>query len=136
MRAKDVLGKTGEQVAADYLQSCKSCGPADPQPELAQRGREIDIVAVERHVLVVCEVKSRTSTRYGSSHVLGRAGGSGRPCGRGRGGHRQRTGRDDPGRSADTALGLPAVQCRPFCGKAPGNYRGLLLGNTIFRPTR
>jgi putative endonuclease len=27
---------------------------------------EIDIVAVERHVLVVCEVKSRTSTRYGS----------------------------------------------------------------------
>jgi Holliday junction resolvase-like predicted endonuclease len=24
-------------------------------------------VAVERHVLVVCEVKSRTSTRYGSS---------------------------------------------------------------------
>jgi putative endonuclease len=28
---------------------------------------EIDIVAVERHVLVVCEVKSRTSTRYGSS---------------------------------------------------------------------
>src|SRR6202042_2706553 len=27
---------------------------------------EIDIVAGERHVLVVCEVKSRTSTRYGS----------------------------------------------------------------------
>jgi putative endonuclease len=66
VRAQDVLGKTGEQVAADYLQSCKSCGPADPQPELAQRGREIDIVAVERRVLVVCEVKSRTSTRYGS----------------------------------------------------------------------
>ena len=66
MRAKDVLGKTGEQVAADYLQSCKPCGPADPQPELAQRRREIDIVAVERHVLVVCEVKSRTSTRSGS----------------------------------------------------------------------
>ena len=27
---------------------------------------EIDIVAAERRVLVVCEVKSRTSTRYGS----------------------------------------------------------------------
>ena len=28
---------------------------------------ELDIVAVERHVLVVCEVKSRMSVRYGST---------------------------------------------------------------------
>ena len=39
-----------------------------------------------------------------------------------------------PGRPADTALGLPAVQCRPFCGKAPGNYRGLLPGEYDISP--
>jgi len=63
MRAEDVLGKTGEQVAAEYLQSYGL-------PILDRNWRsadgEIDIVTVERHVLVVCEVKSRTGTRYGS----------------------------------------------------------------------
>jgi putative endonuclease len=63
MRAKDVLGKSGEQAAAEYLESCGlrildrnwRCGAG-----------EIDIVAVERYALVVAEVKSRTGTAYGS----------------------------------------------------------------------
>jgi putative endonuclease len=63
MRAKDRLGKSGEQAAADYLES-------SGLRILARNWRcaegEIDIVAVERHALVVCEVKSRTGTRYGS----------------------------------------------------------------------
>jgi putative endonuclease len=63
MRAKDVLGKSGEQAAADYLESC---GLRILDRNWRSADGEIDIVAVERHVLVVCEVKSRTSTRYGS----------------------------------------------------------------------
>ena len=62
MRAKDVLAR---------LESRWRPGPASPAGlRILNRNwrsaREIDIVAVERHVLVVCEVKSRTSTRYGS----------------------------------------------------------------------
>jgi putative endonuclease len=63
MRAKDELGKSGEQAAADYL---VSCGFRILDRNWRSADGEIDIVAVERHVLVVCEVKSRTSTRYGS----------------------------------------------------------------------
>jgi putative endonuclease len=63
MRAKDVLGKSGEQAAAEYLESC---GLRILDRNWRSADGEIDIVAVERHVLVVCEVKSRTSTRYGS----------------------------------------------------------------------
>jgi putative endonuclease len=63
MRAKDVLGKSGEQAAAEYLESC---GLRILDRNWRCAGGEIDIVAVERHVLVVCEVKSRTGTRYGS----------------------------------------------------------------------
>jgi putative endonuclease len=50
-----------------------TCSPASPaglrilNRNWRSADGEIDIVAVERHVLVVCEVKSRTSTRYGSS---------------------------------------------------------------------
>jgi putative endonuclease len=63
MHAKDALGKSGEQAAAEYLESCVlrivnrnwSCATG-----------EIDIVAVDRQTLVVCEVKSRTGVRYGS----------------------------------------------------------------------
>ena len=63
MRAKDVLGRSGEQAAADYLESC---GLRILDRNWRSADGEIDIVAVERNVLVVCEVKSRTSTRYGS----------------------------------------------------------------------
>jgi putative endonuclease len=63
MRAKDLLGQAGEQAAADYL---TSCGLRILDRNWRSADGEIDIVAVDRQVLVVCEVKSRTSVRYGS----------------------------------------------------------------------
>ncbi len=63
MRAKDVLGQSGEQAASEYLESC---GMRILDRNWRSADGEIDIVAVDRRVLVVCEVKSRTSTRYGS----------------------------------------------------------------------
>jgi uncharacterized protein (TIGR00252 family) len=63
MRAKDLLGQSGEQAAADYL---ASCGVRILDRNWRSADGEIDIVAVDRQVLVVCEVKSRTSVRYGS----------------------------------------------------------------------
>ena len=63
MRAKDVLGQRGEQAAAEYLASAGF-------RILARNWRcaegEIDIVAVERHTLVVCEVKTRSSSQRGT----------------------------------------------------------------------
>jgi putative endonuclease len=63
MRAKDALGQHGEQLAADYLER-------SGLRILARNWRcsegEIDIVAAERRVLVVCEVKTRSGTRYGT----------------------------------------------------------------------
>ena len=63
MRAKDVLGQRGEQAAAEYLLS-------GGFRILARNWRcaegEIDIVAVERHTLVVCEVKTRSTSRCGT----------------------------------------------------------------------
>jgi putative endonuclease len=57
MRAKDVLGRSGEQAAADYLE-------AEGFRILERNWRcadgEIDIVAVDRHTFVVCEVKTRS----------------------------------------------------------------------------
>jgi putative endonuclease len=63
VNAKDALGKQGEQLAAEHLQRSGlrildrnwRCGEG-----------EIDIVAAEGHVLVVCEVKTRSSVRYGT----------------------------------------------------------------------
>jgi putative endonuclease len=62
MRAKDVLGRSGEQAAAEYLES-SGLRILDRNWRCADG--EIDIVAVERQTLVVCEVKSRTGMRYG-----------------------------------------------------------------------
>jgi len=63
MRAKDILGRSGEQAAADYLE-------AQGLRILDRNWRcdlgEIDIVAVDRHVFVVCEVKTRSGVRYGT----------------------------------------------------------------------
>ena len=63
MRAKDILGQRGEQAAAEYL-------AGSGFRILARNWRcaegEIDIVAVERHTLVVCEVKTRSSDRRGT----------------------------------------------------------------------
>jgi putative endonuclease len=63
MHAKDALGACGEQAAAEYLE-------ARGLRILARNWRcsegEIDIVAAERRVLVVCEVKTRSGVRYGT----------------------------------------------------------------------
>lgn len=63
MRAKDALGRHGEQLAAEHLER-------SGLRILARNWRcsegEIDIVAAERRVLVVCEVKTRAGVRYGT----------------------------------------------------------------------
>jgi putative endonuclease len=63
MRAKDVLGRNGEQAAAEYLQTA---GFRILDRNWRCADGEIDIVATERHVLVVCEVKTRSGVRYGT----------------------------------------------------------------------
>ena len=60
MHAKDVLGQSGEQAAAEYLESC---GLRILDRNWRCAVGEIDIVAVDRRTLVVVEVKSRTGTR-------------------------------------------------------------------------
>jgi putative endonuclease len=63
MNAKDELGKYGEQLAADYLQR-------GGLRILARNWRcaegEIDLVAADRRVLVAVEVKTRSSTAFGT----------------------------------------------------------------------
>ena len=63
MNAKDVLGKQGEQLAAEYLQR-SGLRILDRNWRCAEG--EIDIVAAERRALVVCEVKTRSGVRYGT----------------------------------------------------------------------
>ena len=63
MNAKDALGREGEQVAAEYLERA-GLRVLDRNWRCAEG--EIDIVAAERQVMVVCEVKTRSSTRYGT----------------------------------------------------------------------
>ena len=63
VRAKDALGRYGEDVAVRHLED-------DGYVVLDRNWRceigEIDIVAREGDVLVVCEVKTRSSLRHGS----------------------------------------------------------------------
>jgi putative endonuclease len=61
--AKDVLGADGEQAAVDYL---TGCGFRILDRNWRCAGGELDIVAVERHVFVVCEVKTRSGAGYGT----------------------------------------------------------------------
>jgi putative endonuclease len=63
MNAKDVLGRNGEEAAVHYLEGC-GFRILDRNWRCAEG--EIDIVAVERCSLVVCEVKTRSGTRYGT----------------------------------------------------------------------
>jgi putative endonuclease len=63
MRAKDVLGRNGEQAAAEYLTRA-GLRILDRNWRCAEG--EIDIVAAERCVVVVCEVKTRSGVRYGT----------------------------------------------------------------------
>jgi putative endonuclease len=63
MRAKDVRGRFGEELAADHLQ-------AQGLTLLDRNWRcdvgEVDIVARDGDTLVICEVKTRSSRRFGS----------------------------------------------------------------------
>jgi putative endonuclease len=63
MHAKDMLGKSGEQAAAEYLES-HGLRILDRNWRCA--AGEIDIVAAERQVMVVCEVKTRSGTGFGT----------------------------------------------------------------------
>jgi len=63
MRAKDVRGRFGEELAADHLQALGLI--------LLDRNwrcdvGEVDIVARDGDTLVICEVKTRSSRRFGS----------------------------------------------------------------------
>ena len=63
MKAKDVLGREGEQAAVEYLESL-GFRILDRNWHCADG--EIDIVAKEQSTFVVCEVKTRSSARYGT----------------------------------------------------------------------
>jgi putative endonuclease len=63
MRAKDVLGRSGEQAAAEYLESA---GLRILDRNWRCAVGEIDVVAAGGDVLVVCEVKARRGERFGS----------------------------------------------------------------------
>lgn len=63
MRAKDALGRYGEQVAAAHL---LDQGMVVLERNWRCDAGEIDIVARDGQTLVVCEVKTRRSTAYGT----------------------------------------------------------------------
>jgi putative endonuclease len=63
VRAKDAVGRYGENVAVAHL--------SDAGLEILARNwrcdeGEIDIVARERGAIVICEVKTRSSVRFGT----------------------------------------------------------------------
>jgi putative endonuclease len=63
LNPKDELGRQGEQIAADYL---RRIGLQILDRNWSCQEGEIDIVAAERRALVICEVKTRSGTRYGT----------------------------------------------------------------------
>lgn len=64
MAAKDELGRRGEDTAADYL--TKRHGMVVLSRNWRCREGELDIVATDaENRLVVCEVKTRSGTRFG-----------------------------------------------------------------------
>ncbi|HZZ45545.1 MAG TPA: YraN family protein [Pseudonocardia sp.] len=63
MTTKDVLGRHGEQLAVDYLEQR---GYVVLSRNWRCRDGEIDIVATDRDRLVVCEVKTRSGSRFGA----------------------------------------------------------------------
>jgi putative endonuclease len=62
MAAKDVLGRRGEDLAAQYLERQ---GLVVLSRNWRCRHGELDLVATDSGRLVVCEVKTRSSTRFG-----------------------------------------------------------------------
>jgi putative endonuclease len=63
MNARQTLGRQGEQLAAEHLQRS---GLQILDRNWSCPEGEIDIVAAERRALVVCEVKTRSDTRFGT----------------------------------------------------------------------
>src|SRR3954463_14175263 len=63
MKVKDALGRFGEDVAARHLERA---GLVLVERNWRCREGEIDIVAVDGHVLVFCEVKTRSTAAFGS----------------------------------------------------------------------
>ena len=62
MKAKDTLGRTGERLAADYLED-HGIRVIDSNWRCASG--EIDLVGLDGAELVIVEVKTRSSRRYG-----------------------------------------------------------------------
>ncbi|AXJ11201.1 YraN family protein [Arthrobacter sp. PM3] len=62
MRAKDVLGRRGEDIAAGYLQAQ---GLRIVERNWRCPEGEIDIIAFDGDALVIAEVKTRKSLAYG-----------------------------------------------------------------------
>jgi putative endonuclease len=62
MAAKDVLGRRGEDLAAQFLERQ---GLVVLSRNWRCRHGELDLVATDADKLVVCEVKTRSGTRYG-----------------------------------------------------------------------
>jgi putative endonuclease len=63
MRAKDVLGRFGEELATRHL---VASGAEILDRNWRCREGELDIVALDAGTLVFCEVKTRTGTRFGT----------------------------------------------------------------------
>jgi putative endonuclease len=63
MNAKDLLGRQGEQLAAEFL-SKTGLVILDRNWRCSQG--EIDIVAADGRSLVICEVKTRSGVRFGT----------------------------------------------------------------------
>ncbi|MCE3245567.1 MAG: hypothetical protein K0S72_1695, partial [Arthrobacter sp.] len=62
MKAKDVLGRRGEELATAYLESV---GMLIVERNWRCPDGEIDIVALDGDALVIAEVKTRRSLAYG-----------------------------------------------------------------------
>lgn len=60
--ARLALGRFGEDLAVDHL---RACGMVILDRNWRTRSGEVDIVARDGDVLVVCEVKTRTSAAFG-----------------------------------------------------------------------
>ena len=62
MKAKDLLGRRGEELAAEYLESL---GMLIVERNWRCPDGEIDIVALDGDALVIAEVKTRRSLAFG-----------------------------------------------------------------------
>ena len=61
--AKQILGKEGERIAEEYL---KRKGYRLVERNYCCKGGELDLIVLDRRVVVFVEVKTRTGRGYGS----------------------------------------------------------------------